>query len=117
MKTIRISALVAALGLTSAFAGEGVIADAMKKFHKGETAPCKKVGAGEASASELSAILKAYQDMAKEKPSKGTPASWKEKTDALISAVTALQKGDKSAASAYKKAVNCKACHDVHKKS
>lgn len=116
MKLNRIVALLAAVAFSPAlFAGEGVIADAMKKFHKGETAPCKKVASGEASASELSAILKSYQDMAKETPAKGTSSSWKEKCDALIAAVTALKSGNKAATSDYKKAVNCKACHDVHK--
>ena len=110
------TSLLAALALSgvSAFGSE-VIEESMKKFHKGETAPCKAVAGGTASASELDAILKSYQAIAKESPPKGTAASWKEKCDALIKAVTALKGGDKSAAAAYKKAVNCKACHDVHK--
>ena len=116
MKMIRIPALLALVAASSTAAfGEDVIEKVMKDYHKGETALCKKVGKGEASPSELSTMLKAYQDMAKAKPGKGTPASWKEKTDALINAVTAMSKGDKSAVGAYKKAVNCKACHDVHK--
>jgi hypothetical protein len=116
MKRTLTQSLVAALALSgiSAFGSE-VIEESMKKFHKGETALCKEVGAGTASASDLDAILKSYQAIAKETPPKGTSASWKEKCDALIKAVTALKGGDKSAAAAYKKAVNCKACHDVHK--
>jgi len=117
MKTIRISALAAVLGLSCAYAGEGAIADAMKDYHKGETSVSKHVGAGDASASDINAILKAYQDMAKATPPKGTGASWKEKTDALIKAVTAIKGGNKAAISDYKKAVNCKACHDVHRES
>ena len=93
---------------------EGVISNAMKKYHKGETATCKKLAGGTASASELAEMLKCYQDMAAAKPAKGTPASWNEKTTALINAVKALQKDSKDT-SAFKKAVNCKACHEVHK--
>lgn len=98
-----------------ASAAEGVIADAMKNYHKGDTATCKKVSAGTASASELADILKAYQAMAGAKPPKGTPASWKEKNDALIAAVKEIQAKNPKGTADYKKAVNCKACHDVHK--
>ncbi len=98
-----------------ASAADGVIADAMKKYHKGETATCKKVSAGTASSSELADILKAYQAMAGAKPPKGTPASWSEKCKALISAVQEIQAKKPSGIADYKKAVNCKACHDVHK--
>ena len=98
-----------------ASAAEGVIADAMKNNHKGETATCKKVAGGTASASELADILKAYQAMAGAKPPKGTPSSWKEKCDALITAVKEIQAKNPKGAADYKKAVNCKACHEVHK--
>lgn len=117
MKTIRTSVIATVLGLSSVYAGEGVIADAMKDYHKGETSVSKHVGAGDASASDINAILKAYQDMAKATPPKGTAASWKQKVDELIKAVNGIKSGDKSATSAYKKAVNCKACHDVHRES
>ncbi len=116
MNRICVTALLAVFSLSASIRAEDdVISNVMKKFHKGETAPCKKVAKGEASASELADILKAYQDMAKAKPEKGTPASWTEKTNALIAAVTALKGGNKAAAADFKKAVNCKACHDVHK--
>lgn len=117
MKTIQITALAAVLGLSSAYAGEGVISDAMKKFHKGETSTTKHVGEGSASSSDVSALLKAYQDMAKERPPKGTAASWKEKTDAVIGALNAIKGGDKSGTGTFKRAINCKACHDVHRES
>ena len=77
-----------------ASAADGVIADAMKNFHKGETAPCKKVAAGTASPAELADILKAYQAMCGAKPPKGTSASWTEKCTALINAVKEIQAKD-----------------------
>lgn len=92
-----------------------VIEDAMKNFHKGETAPCKKVAGGTASDAELADILKAYQAMCGAKPPKGTPASWTEKCQALIAAVKQIQSKNPAGVAAYKKAVNCKACHEVHK--
>jgi hypothetical protein len=44
------------------------------------------------------------------KPHKGDPKSWKKKTDALTAAIKANDQA------AFKKASNCKACHNVHKK-
>lgn len=103
--------LAAAVSFVSA---EGVISDSMKNYHKGETALTNKVKSGEASASELAELLKSYESIAAAKPPKGTPLSWDEKTKALIDGVKAMQK-DPTDVSAFKKAVNCKACHDVHK--
>ena len=98
-----------------ASAADGVIADAMKKFHKGDTAPCKKVAAGTASPAELSDILKAYQAMCGAKVPKGDQAAWTTKCKALIAAVQKIQAKDASGTSDFKKAVNCKACHEPHK--
>lgn len=103
--------LAAAVSYVSA---EGVISDSMKKYHKGETALTNKVKTGEASAEELADLLKSYESISGAKPPKGTPVSWDEKTKALIEAVKAMQKDAKDV-SAFKKAVNCKACHEVHK--
>ena len=98
-----------------ASAADSVISKAMKDYHKGETATCKKVSGGTATPAELADILKSYQAMSGAKPPKGTAASWTEKCKALITAVQKIQAKDASGASDYKKAVNCKACHDVHK--
>ncbi|MBL9143690.1 MAG: hypothetical protein JNM99_08385 [Verrucomicrobiaceae bacterium] len=107
--------LVAVAFSASFVRADDVIEEAMKKFHKGDTAPCKKVAAGTASDAELADILKSYQAMCGAKPPKGTQASWTEKCQALIAAVKQLQAKDASGAAAFKKAVNCKACHEVHK--
>ncbi len=113
MKRILLTSLciVSAVSLVRA---EGIISDAMKKYHKGETAPTKKVSSGEASASEIADLLKSYEALAAAKPPKGTPASWNDKTGAVISALKGLQK-DSKATGDFKKAINCKACHEVHK--
>ncbi|MDB6117298.1 MAG: hypothetical protein JWO08_1079 [Verrucomicrobiaceae bacterium] len=110
---VGITCLLASAMIASA--AEGVIAEAMKTYHKGETAPCKAVAAGTASPKDLADILKAYQDMSAAKPAKGTTASWKQKCDALIVAVKEIQAKNPKGTGDYKKAVNCKACHDVHK--
>ncbi len=49
------------------------------------------------------------------KASKSDAASWKEKTSKLLTAAQSLEKGEADAANKYKEALNCKACHSVHK--
>lgn len=114
MKRLFLAASLVLGAVTTGMADEA-IKSAMKNYHKGEEALCKKVGAGEASSSELSDILKGYEAMAKATPPKGATTSWKDKSQALIDAVKGLQSGDASAKGKYKMAVNCKACHDIHK--
>ncbi len=114
--TTLLAALVAVFGATSVFA-DGVISDVMKKYHKapeGQDPLCKKVSNGEGTAAEINTLLQAYEAMAKEKPEKGLATSWEQKNAALIAAVKKLQKDPKDT-SDYKKAVNCKACHEPHK--
>jgi hypothetical protein len=108
------SLLLATLTLATAPANAGdVTKDAMKKYHKGEETVAKKAGAGEATAGELASLLKAYEDMVKEAPPKGTKGSWETKVTALITGVKQIQAG--GTAGPFKMAVACKACHEVHK--
>ena len=115
MKSILKCSLVLALISLSAAAvnASDVIKDTMKKYHKGEGALCKKVGSGEATAAELASLLKTYEDMAKESPPEGTKGSWDTKVAALITGVKQIQGG--GSPGTYKLAVDCKACHEVHK--
>lgn len=109
--------LVTALLISgSAFCrAEGVIEDIMKKLHKGESAPCKKVAGGTASDAELAEFVKAYQDMCAAKPPKGDLAAWQQKCKDLVAAVKLIQAKDAGGTAAFKKAVNCKGCHSAHK--
>jgi len=117
------AALVAASALLTApvshgAEGDKVISDVMKKYHKapqGTDPVCKKVSTGKATDAELAELLKGYQDMCGAKPPKGDPADWTKKCQALIAAVKSVQAKDASGVSAYKAAVNCKACHTEHK--
>lgn len=113
MKKTAAALLFLAVSLSTATASE-VIEEIMKKYHKPEDAICKKVGKGEATAADLDTLLKAYTDMCAETPAKGTKAVWVEKCQALIAAIKKVQ-ADPKATSDFKKAVNCKACHDVFK--
>lgn len=114
MKKTAFSLLFAAISIGSA-AADDVIKDVMKKYHKPEDALCKKVGKGEATSADLSTLLTAYEGMKGATPPKGDKTVWAEKCDALIAAVKKVQAKDATGASDFKKAVNCKACHDGFK--
>lgn len=113
-----LASLVAFATVSSRGADDKVISDFMKKYHKapqGTDPTCKKVGAGTATDAELAELLKGYQDICAIDPPKGEKAAWVEKCQALVKAVKAVQAKETGAADAYKKAVNCKSCHSVHK--
>lgn len=121
---LRASAILAvALGLSvtgliAADAKSNPIKDAMAKYHKapkGTDPACKKAGAGQASKEELAGMVAAYKAMCAAKPSQGDQAKWVKLCTELVNATAALEKGTAGAADQYKKAVNCKACHDEFK--
>lgn len=113
MKKTAITLLAIAVSLATASAGDAT-KKIMKDLHKPEDAMCKKVGRGEATDADLATLLKAYQDMCADTPAKGAKAIWVEKCQALIAAVKKVQ-ANKSDTGDFKKAVNCKACHDMFK--
>lgn len=94
------------------------IKDAMQKYHKapkGTDPACKKAGAGQASKEELTGMVAAYKAMCAAKPTQGDQKKWVQLCTELVNATAALEKGTAGAADQYKKAVNCKACHDEFK--
>ena len=98
--------------------GKDVIEEVMKTYHKapkGTDPTCKRAADGKATPEELKKLVIAYKSMAKTKAPKGDQASWKEKTATLLSAAEAMQKGAPDGIARYKQAVDCKACHSVHK--
>ena len=115
------TALAAGAWLSSSFAAEGgknPVKEFMKAYHKapkGVDPVCKKASDGKATPDEIHKLILGYKVMAAAKPSKGDEASWKEKTAKLLSAAEGLEKGGPDAIAKFKEAVNCKACHSVHK--
>jgi hypothetical protein len=94
------------------------IKQVMKIYHKapkGVDPICKKASDGRATPTEIRNLVAAYRTMSAAKPPKGDDASWKEKCARLLSAAEALASGAPDGAAKYKEAVNCKACHSVHK--
>lgn len=104
-------------GLTAADA-KNPIKDAMQKYNKapkGTDPVCKKAGAGTATKEEISGMLAAYKAMCAAKPPQGDQAKWTKLCTELVNATAALEKGTPGAADNFKKANNCKACHDEFK--
>ncbi len=90
----------------------------MKEYHKapkGTDPVCKKAVDGKASPEEIKKLIEGYKMMTTIKPPKGDEASWKEKTGKVYAAAQGLVKGGAEAQAKYKEAVNCKACHSLHK--
>jgi hypothetical protein len=113
MKKTAITILAFVTCLAAASAGD-VTKKIMKDLHKPEDAIAKKVGKGEATDADLATLLKAYQDMLGDTPEKGPKVIWVEKCQALVDAIKKVQ-ANKAETSDFKKAVNCKACHDKFK--
>lgn len=114
MKKIALTFLLVVAGIGSASA-DAVIKDIMKKDFKPEDAIAKKVGKGEATPAELDSLIKGVAAMSAATPAKGDKAAWSEKMTAMSAALGKVKAKDASGASEFKKAVNCKACHDVFK--
>lgn len=115
--TVLAAAVASLVGLSFVLqaAEPASIKDVMNKAHRGKPALCAKCVQGKATADEKKTLLALYEDLAKAEPPKGDKESWKAKTDALIKAARGLVDGDKKAVAAYKKALDCKGCHSVHK--
>jgi hypothetical protein len=75
----------------------------------------RKITEGKASKEEQKQLLSLYQDLAKNKPPKGSEQDWKDRTSKMIAAARNVVDDKPGAARALKQTVNCKACHDLHK--
>ncbi|MBL9173606.1 MAG: hypothetical protein JNL10_08735 [Verrucomicrobiales bacterium] len=91
------------------------VKEVMKAVHKGDDAVAKKVTQGNGTPDDYKKLVVYYIALPLNEAPKGDAASWKEKTTALLLAAQALEAGKPGALDQYKTAVNCKACHSVHK--
>jgi len=90
-------------------------AEIMKTLHKGNESVGKKVQSGLGTKEDFAKLVEYYGSLPLNEPPEGSAASWKEKSTALLNAAKALHAGQEGALAQYKKAANCKACHDVHR--
>jgi hypothetical protein len=109
------AAILASLGLSSREdKPKYTIKQIMKKVHAGKVKLQTKLEKGTATDEEKVTIVEYYEELPKNKPPKGDAKGWEERTNALLAAAKEATKGGEEERAKYKKAVNCKACHDVH---
>lgn len=89
------------------------IEDVMQEAHS-DDGLLNKVLDGKSTKADREKLLKLYEALAMDKPPKGSAASWKTKTSALVAAAKAVV-ADPKATAKLMAASNCKACHSVHK--
>lgn len=82
---------------------------------QGEGIPERSHFQGQGNEADFKKMAFLTKELALNKPSKGDLSSWTEKTTALQAASESLVAGKPGALDGFKTAVNCKACHSVHK--
>ena len=121
--------MVAGLGAMAALAAQApapapahTIKEVMGAIHKvptnapaGEQSIVVKAKAGKATKADIDKMVEYYSALPANKPPQGDEASWKAKTEALISAAISLQKSETNSVQKINDAANCKACHSIHK--
>ena len=87
----------------------------MEDGFKGKTSLSARISKGQGNEDDFKKMAFLTKELALNHPSKGDLASWTEKTIALKGAADSLVAGKPGALDGFKTAVNCKACHSVHK--
>ena len=91
------------------------IDEIMDKAHKGKDSLFKKVTTGKANGDQKKELLSLYEDLAKNKPEKGSQDDWKRRTTAMVGAAKEVVEDKPDAGKKLAKTVNCKGCHDLHR--
>jgi hypothetical protein len=104
-----------ALWLRAGDAPKYTISQVMKTLHKGEDSLGNKVSKGQGTKEDFARLVEYYSSLPLNTPPEGDDASWRAKTTALLDAAKALRDGKEGALAQYNKAVNCKACHSIHR--
>ena len=94
---------------------KNTIEEVMEKAHKGKESLYKKVVSGKANADQKKELLGLYEDLAKNKPEKGSQDDWKKRTTAMVGAAKEVVEDKPDAGKKLAKVVNCKGCHDLHR--
>ena len=91
------------------------IEEIMKKAHAGRNNLPAKLMSGKITDEEKTKLIEYYEELGKNKPPRGDAADWKKRTDDLVAAAKAAVNGGPAEMAKFKKAVNCTACHNLHK--
>lgn len=115
---IALSLGLAALFLTASFAGaedkpNKTIKEVMKIVAKEKL--LAKVTDNKGTDEDKKKLLEAFEELAKNKPSKGDPENWKKLTGTIVTAAKGVVEGKEGSIDALKKATKCGDCHSAHK--
>lgn len=91
------------------------IEEIMEKAHKGKSSLFKQVVGGKANAEQKKQLLDYYEELAKNKPEKGSEADWKKRTGTIVKEAREVVAEKDGATGRLAKAANCGACHKLHK--
>jgi hypothetical protein len=122
MKRLYVAAFVAvgAVGVVAARADDAAkpkytIKEVMKKAHQPDGGLLKKIVAGEGTKEDAAELVDLYTVLGQNKPPKGEPGSWQEKTGELLAAAKAVVENKDGSKERLKKAADCGNCHKEHK--
>ncbi len=91
------------------------IKEVMKKAHTPDGGLLKKIVSGEGTKEDAEQLVELYTSLGQNKPPKGEPGSWQEKTGELLQAAKDVVADKEGAKARLEKAANCKNCHTEHK--
>ncbi len=91
------------------------IKEVMKKAHTPDGGLMKKIASGDGTKEDAEQLVELYTALGQNKPPKGEPGSWQEKTGALLKAAKEVVADKEGAKAALEKAANCGNCHKEHK--
>ncbi len=92
------------------------IEEVMKKIHKPKNDNVfGRIVGGKGTAEDKKLMVEYYESLPLNKPPKGDQKEWEKRTQAVLAAAKAVEKGgDAKAVATLKAAANCKECHDLH---
>jgi hypothetical protein len=92
-----------------------VMVQAHKKKDKNSPSLSDKVLNGNATKDEQAKLLELYTALGANKPPKGDPDTWKDRTTTITAAIKDVIDGKDGADVDLRKALNCKGCHSSHR--
>ncbi len=122
MRRVVALAMLAALGVGFAVARAAdedkpkhTIKEVMKKAHTPDGGLLKKIVSGNGTKEDAEQLVELYTALGQNKPPKGEPGSWQEKTSALLQAAKDVVADKEGSKAGLEKAANCGNCHKEHK--
>src|SRR5437868_4522426 len=88
------------------------IEEVMQKAHSGKTNLAAKLGQGKLTDKEKTLLIEYYEALGQNKPPRGDAGAWEKRTGDLLAAAKLAVNGSAADKAKFKKAANCKACHD-----